>query len=73
MIICSCNVITDHAVRDATSAMDGSAGMSHVYRRIGCKPKCGRCRHTIREIVHGTRRRPESHATSSSVSVSLSG
>jgi bacterioferritin-associated ferredoxin len=61
MIICSCNVITDHAVRDATSATDDSSGMSHVYRQIGCKPQCGRCRQTIKELVHShrTRRKAE--------------
>jgi len=50
MIVCSCNVISDHEVRTA-AASNPSGGMSHVYRTLGRKPDCGRCKRTIKEIA----------------------
>jgi len=55
MIVCSCNVISDHEVRDAASTSDYRSGrMSQVYRTLGRKPKCARCQHSIKEIVRKT-------------------
>lgn len=52
MIICSCNVISDHEVRGAVAGMDAPpVHMSHVYRALGRKPKCGHCKRTIKETV----------------------
>jgi len=50
MIVCSCNVISDHEVRSAALS-NPSGGMSHVYRMLGRKPDCGRCQRTIKEIA----------------------
>jgi bacterioferritin-associated ferredoxin len=52
VIVCSCNVISDHEVRNvaATSAVPGR--MTEVYRTLGRKPQCGHCQRTIKEIVH---------------------
>jgi bacterioferritin-associated ferredoxin len=50
MIICSCNVLSDHAVRTAVSgAAPRTAGQ--VYGCLGCSPQCGRCVTTIRRIM----------------------
>jgi len=52
MIVCSCNVLTDHDVR-ATLA-DGQTAprtTSEVYVCLGCSAQCGRCARTIRRIM----------------------
>lgn len=50
MIVCSCNVFSDHQVRDAVAnATVRSPG--EVYRCLGCSPQCGRCARTIRAIL----------------------
>jgi bacterioferritin-associated ferredoxin len=55
MIVCSCNVISDHEVRDAASDPAASGNMSRIYRTLGRKPNCGRCKSVIRAIVNETR------------------
>jgi bacterioferritin-associated ferredoxin len=50
MIVCSCNVLTDQAVRTAVStAAPRSTGQ--VYGCLGCSAQCGRCARTIRKIM----------------------
>jgi bacterioferritin-associated ferredoxin len=50
MIVCSCNVLSDHEVRHAvTTAAPRSA--VHVHRCLGCSAQCGRCLRTIRKIM----------------------
>jgi len=50
MIVCSCNVLSDHEVRSAVSAAaPRSAGQ--VYGCLGCSAQCGRCIRTIRKIM----------------------
>ncbi len=51
MIICSCNVLSDHDVRSAVAAPDAPRTAAQVHRCLGCSPECGRCAHTIRQIV----------------------
>lgn len=52
MIVCSCNVFSDHDVR-ATLATGESAPRTtgQVYHCLGCSPQCGRCARTIRRIM----------------------
>ena len=52
MIICSCNLLTDHDVRTARTA-NGEAPRSpcQVYGCLRCNPQCGRCARTIRRIM----------------------
>jgi bacterioferritin-associated ferredoxin len=54
MIVCSCNVISDHEVRDAASTAQPAGRLNHVYRKLGRKPACGHCQRTIKEIVRET-------------------
>jgi bacterioferritin-associated ferredoxin len=52
MIVCSCNVLTDHDVRSALHPEGGNASSAgEVHRCLGCSRKCGRCMHTIRKIM----------------------
>jgi len=52
MIVCSCNVLSDHEVRAAVtgaSAQPRTAGQ--VYTCLGCSAQCGRCARTIKRIM----------------------
>ncbi len=52
MIVCSCNVFSDHDVRSILSgdpAAPRTAGQ--VYGCLGCSAQCGRCARTIRRIM----------------------
>jgi bacterioferritin-associated ferredoxin len=50
VIVCSCNVISDHQVRSVTAERAVRA-TSEVYRCLGCSAECGRCARTIRRIM----------------------
>jgi len=50
VIVCSCNVISDHQVRSVTAERSVRA-TSEVYRCLGCSAECGRCARTIRRIM----------------------
>jgi bacterioferritin-associated ferredoxin len=50
VIVCSCNVISDHQVRSVAAA-GAVRGTSEVYRCLGCSAECGRCARTIRRIM----------------------
>jgi bacterioferritin-associated ferredoxin len=57
MIVCSCNVLTDHDVRSAvTAAQDLSRqglprNAKQIYGCLGCSAECGRCARTIKTII----------------------
>ena len=51
MIICSCNVLSDDAVRTAVSGAAAPRTAGQVYGCLGCSPQCGRCATTIRRIM----------------------
>jgi len=52
MIVCSCNVLTDHDVRSAMGRTDELPRTAHqVYGCLGCRVECGRCVATIRKIM----------------------
>jgi bacterioferritin-associated ferredoxin len=52
MIVCSCNVLTDHDVRNAVSvAQLPPRTPGQVYGCLGCSAQCGRCARTIKQIV----------------------
>ncbi|MGU3667359.1 bacterioferritin-associated ferredoxin [Methylobacterium sp. A49B] len=52
MIVCSCNVISDGAVRGCLAPGPGCPRTpAQVYACLGCSPKCGRCARTIRSIM----------------------
>ncbi len=52
MIVCSCNVLTDHDVRATLSGSeDAPRTTCQVYHCLGCSAQCGRCARTIRRIM----------------------
>ncbi len=51
MIVCSCNVLSEKAVREVCAANDAPRTTGQVYRCLGCSPQCGRCARTIRAIM----------------------
>jgi len=53
MIVCSCNVFTDHDVRATLSeGEDAPRTTGEVYNCLGCSAQCGRCARTIRRIMN---------------------
>ena len=50
MIVCSCNVLSDHDMRGAVHAA-APRTTGDVYGCLGCSAQCGRCAHTIRQIM----------------------
>ena len=52
MIVCSCNVLSDHDVRSAVSAADDlPRNAKQIYGCLGCSAECGRCARTIKTII----------------------
>ena len=52
MIVCSCNVLTDHDVRSAVNAAeDLPRSAKQLYGCLGCSAECGRCARTIKGII----------------------
>ena len=52
MIVCSCNVLSDHDVRNAVSAAsDLPRNPKQIYGCLGCSAECGRCARTIKAII----------------------
>jgi len=51
MIVCSCNVLTDHDVRTVCGAEARPRSTGQVYGCLGCSAQCGRCARTIRKIM----------------------
>ena len=51
MIVCSCNVLSDDAVRTAVRGDDKVRSTGQVYGCLGCSAQCGRCARTIRRIM----------------------
>lgn len=55
MIICSCNVLSDHDVRTVLTGGDAAPRKTRqIYGCLGCNAKCGRCARTIRRIMDET-------------------
>lgn len=49
MYVCLCNGFTDRQVRAVSREASGSA--AEVYRRLGCRPQCGKCVPFVRDMV----------------------
>jgi bacterioferritin-associated ferredoxin len=50
MIICSCNVLSDHDVRNVVHSAAPHT-TCEVYGCLGCSAQCGRCARSIRKIM----------------------
>jgi len=52
MIICSCNVISDHDVRTAAAGAEVELRTTYqVFGCLGCNAECGRCATAIRRVL----------------------
>jgi bacterioferritin-associated ferredoxin len=51
MIVCSCNVLSDHQLRSTLANAPQRLRMSQIYDELGSSARCGRCAHTIRRII----------------------
>ena len=52
MIVCSCNVLSDHDVRHAVNTADDALrNAKQIYDCLGCSAECGRCARTIKTII----------------------
>ena len=51
MIVCSCNVFSDHAIRRSIGGGECAGRVSDVFAWLGCRPQCGRCAPTIRRLI----------------------
>jgi bacterioferritin-associated ferredoxin len=55
MIVCSCNVLSDHDVRSAVNTADDlPRNAKQIYGCLGCSAECGRCARTIKNIIDET-------------------
>ena len=55
MIVCSCNVLSDHEVRDVVTASGSHSLTAHeVYGCLGCSMQCGRCARAVKRILNET-------------------
>ncbi len=50
MIVCSCNVLSDHDVRSAVNA-NQPRNAKQLYGCLGCSAECGRCARTLKSIL----------------------
>jgi bacterioferritin-associated ferredoxin len=57
MIVCSCNFLSDSQIKSAISDTVRPR-MSGVYAALGCAAQCGRCAHTIRNMLEEIKRCP---------------
>jgi bacterioferritin-associated ferredoxin len=51
MIVCSCNVFSDQQVRSTLAKATQQLRMSQIYHCLGSGVQCGRCAHTIKQIM----------------------
>lgn len=51
MIVCSCNALSDRAIRGVVDETGGCGRMSEVFDSLGCRPQCGRCAPTVKQII----------------------
>ena len=51
MIVCSCNVLSDHQVRAAMQGEQNPLSTTQLYECLGCSPQCGRCARTLLRIM----------------------
>jgi bacterioferritin-associated ferredoxin len=55
MIVCSCNVISDQAIRACLdSGPESPRTPGQVQRCLGCRPQCGSCFATISSLIDQT-------------------
>jgi bacterioferritin-associated ferredoxin len=51
MIVCSCNVFSDHELRSTVAKAIRRPRVSQIYAYLGASARCGRCARTIKRIM----------------------
>ncbi|HEV2155365.1 (2Fe-2S)-binding protein [Bradyrhizobium sp.] len=52
MIICSCNVISDRAIRDIVTSTEARlSSTAQVYDCLGCIVRCGQCSRSVKRVL----------------------
>jgi bacterioferritin-associated ferredoxin len=52
MIVCSCNVLSDHEIRNVvTASQEQPPSAQQVYDCLGCSIRCGRCARAVKRII----------------------
>lgn len=52
MIVCSCNIISDHDIRGVVvSTSEELCSTAQIYGCLGCSVRCGLCSHSVRQIL----------------------
>jgi bacterioferritin-associated ferredoxin len=52
MIVCSCNVLSDHEIRNVVStSREQPLSAPQVYDCLGCSIRCGRCARAVKRII----------------------
>ena len=51
MIVCSCNVFSDHQLRSALAGATQRQRMRQIYDSLGGSAQCGGCARTIKRIM----------------------
>jgi bacterioferritin-associated ferredoxin len=52
MIVCSCNLLTDAAIRASLEKPNAPERVRDVYASLGCAPKCGGCAGSINRLIN---------------------
>jgi bacterioferritin-associated ferredoxin len=52
MIVCSCNMLRDSEI--AAAAASQPLRVTQVHACLGCRPRCGGCFATIKQILDST-------------------
>jgi bacterioferritin-associated ferredoxin len=52
MIVCSCNVLSDHEIRNVVRASrEQLLSAPQIYDCLGCSIRCGRCARAVKRII----------------------
>src|SRR5262249_29084081 len=52
MIVCSCNVLSDHSIRNVvTASRERPLSAQQVYDCLGCRIRCGSCARAVKRII----------------------
>ena len=52
MIVCSCNVLSDHAIQSVVAtAREQTLNVVQVYTCLGCRMRCGRCVRAVKRVI----------------------
>jgi bacterioferritin-associated ferredoxin len=65
MIVCSCNVFSDHELRSTIAKVTRRPRVSQIYAYLGGSAQCGRCARTIKRIMEDIPNRPISSVAAS--------